>query len=97
MMFADLLYEEHYGDVHDQLVALLSSEFEVVQHGHQGDSWIWVFEEDDKVEVDTFYSMKHQVKCSNPCSTLPARVIAVLKRKYEVRVYDEPEYEAHEE
>jgi len=96
MIFADLNYKQHYSDIHESLVRLLESKFEDVQHGLQGDSWIWVFEGGDKVEVDTFYSMKHQVKCSNISSRIPEKVIDILKSECEVFVYLEPEHEPHE-
>ena len=96
MIFADLNYEEHYSDIHGSLVRLLESRFKDVQHGLQGDSWIWVFEGGDKVEIDTFYSMKHQVKCSNMRSEVPEKVIDTLKGEYDVSVYSQPEQEPHE-
>lgn len=96
MIFADLHYEKHYSDVHLALVTLLVSEFNNVQHGLQGDSLIWVFEGGDKVEIDTFYSMKHQIKCSNMRSRAVEKVIEVLRSEYVIFVYSQPEQEPHE-
>ena len=55
MIFAELEYAEDYWDIHDELVELIESRFENVQHGHQSDSWIWVFEnnEDNLLRIAT--------------------------------------------
>ena len=97
MIFADLLYEGDYWDHHDKLVALLGDRFATIQHGHQCDSWIWVFENEVRVEVDSFSSMKHQVKCADSASPLVEKVIAVLEECYEVNRYASPELEPHED
>ena len=108
MIYADLTYEEHYSDMHDRLVDHLSKHFTNIQHGHQGDSWIWIFSdgdsaddishaaEDMKVAIDTFSAMVHQVKSSN-APDLARRVIAVLSQSFELSVYDNPELEPHED
>lgn len=38
MIFAELDYQGEYGQVHDQLVSLLSKKFVHIESGHQGDS-----------------------------------------------------------
>jgi len=97
MIFAELQYDRHYSDVHFELVHLLQNAFPDIQHGLQGDSWIWVFAGDDKVAVDTFSSMKHQVKSENLKSNLTKQVIRALSEKYQLTEFDDPELEAHED
>lgn len=97
LIFAELIYETHYDDVHQGLVELLEANFTHVESGHQGDSWLWIFRDGDKVEVDTFSSMRHQVKSSKPDSALVQDVIRALQTKYKVSVYSEPELEGHED
>ena len=63
----------------------------------QGDSWIWIFEGEEKVAIDTFSSMKHQVKTEFPNGTLVRSVLEALSSKYDVTVFDNPEIEPHEE
>ena len=62
MIFAELNYKEHYDDFHQSLLEYVNANFERVDSGHQGDAWIWVYEGENKVAIDTFSSMKHQVK-----------------------------------
>ncbi len=96
MIFAELEYPEHYSEFHSELVEYLQTNFEDVQHGLQGDSWIWISDGDQKVDVDTFTSMKHQIKSAREGS-LVQKVMAALKSKYKLRVYEIPELEGHED
>lgn len=75
----------------------ICSHFGKVESGLQGDSWIWIFEDEEKVAIDTFSAMKHQVKADTLHSVLVDKVITVLKTKYSVCVYDDPELEGHED
>jgi hypothetical protein len=62
MVFADLKYPGRYEDIHDDLLSFLRKRFDHVEGGLQGDSWIWVWLNEEKVAVDTFSSMTHQIK-----------------------------------
>ncbi len=101
MIFAELVYDIHYSELHEELVEYICSHFDKVESGLQGDSWIWIFdgknEGVEKVAIDTFSAMKHQVKADTLDSVLAGKVITVLKAKYTVRVYDDPELEGHED
>ncbi len=96
MIFAELEYEKHYSDVHAELVACLGRRFVRVQSGLQGDSWIWILDGEERVAVDTFTSMKHQIKSPKE-GVHVQKVIATLRRQFDVRVYEQPELEAHED
>lgn len=96
MIYAELQYEEHYSEVHSKLVDVLSSKFPNLESGLQGDSWIWIFEGSEKVAIDSFSSMKHQIKSSSPQAKLVHRVIEVLSPVYCMEVYQYPELESHE-
>ncbi len=96
MIYAEFSYQGHYSDYHDAIVQCLEAEFKELQHGHQGDSWIWVFDGEDKVAIDTFYSMQHEIKSESDNISHIHRVIDTLKRTFEIRVFNEPELEPHE-
>jgi len=87
MIFAELEYKKHYSEIHDELVDFIKSEFPNIEHGLQGDSWIWIFDNNDKVAIDTFSSMKHQIKTSNAESALINKIIHHVST---------PELEVHE-
>ncbi|WP_339723613.1 hypothetical protein [uncultured Paraglaciecola sp.] len=96
MIFGKMEYENDYSDFHDELVNYLKTRFEPVKSGLQGDSWIEISENNETVTVDTFLSMKHQIKSSKVDSTLVKMVIDYLCLKYKVVVFSSPEIEPHE-
>ena len=96
MIFADIEYEGDHRALHEQLSALLCEHFPRIKSGLQGDSWFWIFEGEEKVAIDTFSSMKHQVKSESPGLHVQ-KVIETLSLRYKLRVYEKPEIEAHEE
>ncbi len=96
MIFAEMEYQEDYEDFHEELLNFIGERFSKVKSGLQGDSWIWILDGEEKVAIDTFTSMKHQIKSLKAGSHVQ-KVIEVLQLKYKVRVYDDPELEGHEE
>jgi len=96
MIFAELEYPDRYEDFHDELLAFVRSRFAEVESGLQGDSWIWIMDGDEKVTLDTFSSMKHQVKSPKPGRHVED-VINAMKEEFAIKIYGEPELEAHED
>ena len=96
MIFADFQYAENYSDIHSELVSFVSARFSEVKSGLQGDSWIWVFDGGEKVAIDTFSSMTHQVK-SKKAGAHVQQVLDALQTKYQLKVYQEPELEGFED
>lgn len=96
MIFAEMDYPDHYADFHERLEQHLRTQFQHVESGLQGDSWFWVFDGVQKVEIDTFSSMKHQIKSSHAAS-LVQRVIESLQTAFSLNVYVQPEPEPHED
>ena len=95
MIFAELQYDQSYSDEHAPLVALLGRHFQMVESGLQGDSWIWIVDHGQKVSVDTFTSMHHEVKSSQPCRLLD-QVLAVLASQYTLHLIEPATLEGHE-
>jgi hypothetical protein len=96
MIFAQIEYQEHYSDFHAELLAFVGRHFSQVQSGLQGDSWIWILDGGEKVAIDTFTSMKHQIK-SPKAGAHVRKVIETLLSRFDMKVYEEPELEAHED
>ena len=97
MIFAEIKYDEHCDDFHAPLLKQIKAHFNKVDSGLQSDSWIWVWEGNDRVKIDTFSSMHHQIKSDYKENALVQEVIKVLQKKYTVVVYHEPQLEAHED
>ena len=97
MVVAELRYEGHYDDQHQAIVDCLLDVFPDMQNGHQGDSWIWIGEDHNRISIDTFYSMTHQVKAADPNNPLLEQVLVKLQSSFEVDVFNTPEAEPHED
>jgi hypothetical protein len=89
-IFAELKYPDRYEDFHDELVAFVRTRFANVESGIQGDSWIWIMDGGEMVALDTFSSMKHQVKSPKPGPHVE-QVIDALREEFELTIFDEPE------
>lgn len=94
MVFAELDYPEDYTDFHHRLAGHLHGAFRSVQSGLQTDSWFWVFLSEDKVRIDTFESMKHQIKSARDGLHVQ-QVIASLQSAFQVTVYPRPRPEVN--
>ena len=97
MIFAELQYEQHYSELHSALVEFIGSKFQNIDHGLQGDSWIWIFENGEKVAIDTFSAMKHQVKSNASNREFTNKVIEALATRFQLVVFPAPEIEPHED
>lgn len=97
MIFGEIVHSEHYYDVFPELLELIKSEFDVVESGVQGDAWIWIVENSEKVAIDSFTSMRLQLKSEKSGGVLLEKVISVLQNKYKLYLYQEPEIEGHED
>lgn len=96
MIFAEMNYPSPYEDFHSELSSFLSAHFSQVKSGLQGDSWFWIFDGGEKVAIDTFSSMKHQIKSARAGPHVQS-VIDTLRSRYSVNVYETPTLEGHEE
>lgn len=95
MIFAEMEYPEEYWEFHEELKQYLFQHFDNVEYGLQSDSYLWIFIEKNKIGLDTFSSMKHQLKPANP-EAHAQQVISVLQKKYKVNIYVTPDLEEHE-
>ncbi len=96
MIYARFTHDVNYEEFHSELDTYIRSNYENVQSGLQCDSWIWITEGHDKVEIDTFYSHKHEIKSPDKNSLLVKKVIAYINKKYDLDILQIPEPEPHE-
>jgi len=95
VIFAELKYKCNHDEAHEGLDEVLRKNFLVVESGQQGDSWFWVHDGEVKVAIDTFISMRHQVK-SEAIGSHVHMVLDVLGRHYPLLMTFPPEPEGHE-
>lgn len=96
MIYGEIENDESYYDFYHALLSYVKQHFQDVESGLQGDAYIWIKKNGEKVALDTFTSMRFQIKSVNKNGSLVHEVINSLKRKYSVYVYDKPEPEGHE-
>lgn len=96
MVFAEITYDKHFSEFHAELLSAVTRYFSNVQSGLQGDSWIWILDGAEKVAIDTFTSMKHQIKSPKPGAHVQ-KVIEKLVGHFEIKVYAQAVLEAHED
>jgi hypothetical protein len=87
--FAVIEHDRSYGDFYDELLAYIEKHFARIQSGLQGDAWIWITQDGQKVAVDTFTAMQFEIKSDRRNALLQA-VIDTIRKKYPVRLYDPP-------
>ncbi|WP_415911437.1 hypothetical protein [Neptuniibacter sp. QD37_11] len=97
MIFAEIASDISYYDIYPKLLQLVQQAFSNVESGVQGDAWIWIYEGEEKVALDTFTSMRFQIKSDSINCLLVQKVISKIDEHYELYIYDEPELEGDED
>ena len=97
MIFAELTERPNV----EKILKVLDKGFGDIEWGDQGtaenpDAYFWIKRRGVTVAVDNLTSFEFQVKCARDDAPLIQEVINVLAKTFGVKVYDEPEYEAHE-
>lgn len=97
MIFAELTERPSI----EKILKALEKGFGDVEWGDQGteenpDAYFWIKRGGVTVAIDNLTSMEFQVKCPRADTPLIQEVVGVLAGAFNVKVYDEPEYEAHE-
>ncbi len=70
--------------------AALKERYPRVMSGQQGDSWIWVFHRSGKIEIDTFYSYKLEIRGARKQFGLAHEIINLIRPLCPVKVFDPP-------
>jgi len=96
MIFAEFIKEQDYYLFYYELVDFMKEKYENVESGLQGDAWIEITKGQEKVTIDTFTSMRFQIKYRLVGGLLLEDVISKLKNEYQIHVFDKPEPEVHE-
>ena len=87
--FAFIEHKQSYYDFYDDLLGYVTANFANVESGVQGDAWIWITQNNQKVSLDTFYSMQFEINSDSHNELLQA-VIKTLSAKYPISIYDMP-------
>lgn len=85
VIFAELSREK-FEDILDRLMKYYPS----IQFGRQGDDWIWVHVEDDRVEIDSFTSEQLEVKGRLKHSKTVKHILQVIEKEWILKRFDPP-------
>lgn len=86
VIFAEL-DREKFEDILDRLMKY----FQNIQFGRQGDDWIWIHVEDDRVEIDSFTSMQLEVKGRQKHSKTVKTILQLLEKDWILNRFDPPQ------
>jgi hypothetical protein len=85
-----VIFAELDRDTFDEILQTLSSHFENIQYGSQGDDWIWIHLGDDKIEIDSFFSMNLEVKGKYKHLPVIKRILQMLKDELILQIFSPP-------
>lgn len=87
--FAFIKHKQNYYDFYEDLLDYVKAHFSNVESGIQGDAWIWITQDNQKVSLDTFYSMQFEIN-SESQNELLQTVMKTLSVKYQLSIYEMP-------
>ena len=61
-----------------------------VQYGSQGDDWIWLHYDDDKIEIDSFYSMELEMKGSKNKQHFADEILSWMQPEWIITKFEPP-------
>jgi len=84
------IFAELDRDKFDEILQTLMKQFEHIESGRQGDDWIWIPTADDKIEIDSFYSMNLEVKGKYVQYTFVMQILHEMENDWILQVFDPP-------
>lgn len=85
-----VIFAELNRDRFDEILQTLKSHFENIEYGRQGDDYIWIHLGDDKLEIDSFYSLNLEVKGRYRHRQFVMQVLREMENEWIFRVFDPP-------
>lgn len=97
MIYAEIVSNESYYDTFPKLLGLIEQHYSSVESGVQGDAWIWININNERIALDTFTSMQFQIKSNSEAGILVEELLTKLKKGFKLKIYETPEPEAHDD
>ena len=86
-----VIFAELNRDYFDEILQSLMDQFKDIQSGRQGDDWIWIhLTDDDKIEIDSFFSMQLEVKGKYKHYQIAEQVLQNMEKNWILQVFDPP-------
>lgn len=74
----------------DEILQTLKEHFKNMDHGRQGDDWIWIQFADDKIEIDSFYSMNLEIKGKRKQCMVAMQILHKMENDWIIEIFDPP-------
>jgi hypothetical protein len=85
VIFAELKREKF-----DEILHTLTEYFKKIDHGRQGDDWIWIHFTNDKIEIDSFYSMNLEVKGKYKQYIIAMQILQKMDNDWIIQIFEPP-------
>ena len=85
VIFAEL-DREKFEDICDRL----AQHFQNIQSGREGDDWIWLHVGDEKIEIDSFYSERLEVKGRRKDYNTVQNLLGLIEKEWILRRFNPP-------
>jgi len=85
-----VIFAELNRDRFDEILHTLMEYFKDIQSGRQGDDWIWIHVGDDKIEIDSFFSMQLEVKGKYKQQATATQILQNMEDNWVIQVFDPP-------
>jgi len=85
-----VIFAELKRDLFASILQSLQEFFADIQYGRQGDDWIWVHVSDEKIEIDSFFSMELEVKGKRSQSAVVKDILGKIPADAVIEVFEPP-------
>jgi hypothetical protein len=85
-----VIFAELNRDHFEEILRVLIGQFDNIESGRQGDDWIWIHLGDDKIEIDSFYSMNLEVKGRYMHHAVAKQLIQRMEDDWIIQVFNPP-------
>ena len=86
-----VIFAELHRDKFAEILQSLTEQLKNIQSGRQGDDWIWIhLTDEDKIEIDSFFSMELEVKGKYKYLETVSKMIQHLDNSWIIQVFDPP-------
>ena len=85
-----VIFAELHRDNFDEILQSPTEQFKDIQSGRQGDDWIWVHIGEDKIEIDSFFSMQLEVKGKYKQQATATQILQNMQDNWVIQVFDPP-------
>lgn len=85
-----VIFAELNRDKFEVILQTLQKHFLDIQFGRQGDDWIWINFANEKIEIDSFYSLNLEVKGKRKQYSIAKEILSRLDKDFFLTVFDPP-------